>query len=57
MVSVLNINQHELLQKLVCFYLTHTQDLLMAEAHDVHGFHGLLEVVFVLLARDRDVTI
>lgn len=29
----------------------------MGEAHDVHGLHGLLEVVFVLLARDRDVTV
>ena len=34
-----------------------TQNLLVAEAHDVHGLHGLLEVVFVLLARDRDVTV
>lgn len=29
----------------------------MGEAHDVHGIHGLLEVVFVLLARDWDVTV
>lgn len=29
----------------------------MGEAHDVHGLHGLLEVVFVLLARDWDVTV
>lgn len=34
-----------------------TQNLLVGEAHDVHGLHGLLEVVFVLLARDRDVTV
>lgn len=37
--------------------MTDTQNLLMGEAHDVHGFHGLLEVVFVLLAWDRDVTV
>lgn len=35
----------------------HTQNLLMSKAHDVHGLHGLLEVVFVLLARDWDVTV
>ena len=35
----------------------HTKNLLMGEAHDVHGIHGLLEVVFVLLARDGDVTV
>lgn len=29
----------------------------MDEAHDVHGLHGLLEVVFVLLTRDWDVTV
>lgn len=29
----------------------------MSKAHDVHGLHGLLEVVFVLLARDGDVAI
>ena len=29
----------------------------MAEAHDVHGLHCLLEVVFVLLSRDCDVAI
>lgn len=29
----------------------------MAKAHDVHGLHGLMEVVFVLLAWDWDVTI
>lgn len=29
----------------------------MGKAHDVHGFHGFLEVVFVLLPRNRDVTI
>lgn len=35
----------------------HTQNLLMSEAHDVHGVHGLLEVVFVLLSRNWDVTV
>ena len=34
-----------------------TDDLLVGEAHDVHGVHGLLEVVLVLLARDRHVPI
>lgn len=29
----------------------------MGKAHDVHGLHRLLEVVFVLLARNWDVTI
>lgn len=29
----------------------------MGEAHDVHGLHGFLEVVFVLLARNWDVTV
>lgn len=44
--------------KATCWcYGKHTQNLLMAEAHDVHGLHGLLEVVFVLLTRDWDVTI
>lgn len=35
----------------------YTQNLLMGEAHDVHGLHGLMEVVLVLLARDWDVAI
>lgn len=34
-----------------------TYDLLMGEAHDVHGIHGLLEVVLVLLARDGNVAV
>ena len=29
----------------------------MGEAHDMHGLHGFLEVVLVLLARDRNVSI
>lgn len=29
----------------------------MGEAHDVHGLHGLLEVVFVLLARNGNVSV
>lgn len=29
----------------------------MGEAHDMHGLHGFLEVVLVLLARNRDVTV
>lgn len=36
---------------------THTEDLFMGEAHDVHRFHGLLEVILVLLPRDRDIAI
>ena len=35
----------------------HTQNLLVGEAHDVHGIHGLLEIIFVLLARDGDITV
>jgi len=34
-----------------------TQDFLMREAHNIHGFHGLLKIVLVLLARNRNVTI
>ena len=34
-----------------------TQDLVVGKAHDVHGLHGLLEVVLVLLARDGDVSV
>lgn len=43
----------------VCAYILcyPTEDLIMGKAHDVHGLHGLLEVVFVLLARNRDVTV
>lgn len=37
--------------------LNRTEDLLVAEAHDVHGFHGLVEVVFVLLAGDGEVPV
>lgn len=44
-----------------CFLLTEslkrTDDLLVAEAHDVHCFHGLMEVVFVLLAWDCEVPV
>ncbi len=29
----------------------------MGEAHDMHGFHGLLEIVLVLLARNENVTV
>lgn len=29
----------------------------MSEAHDMHGLHGFLKVVLVLLTRDWDVTI
>lgn len=29
----------------------------MCKAHDVHGLHGFMEVVFVLLAWNRDVAI
>lgn len=29
----------------------------MSKAHDVHGFHGLLEVLLVLLAWNWDVTV
>lgn len=29
----------------------------MREAHNMHGLHGLLKVVLVLLARDGNVTI
>lgn len=38
-------------------YGKHTQNLLVGKAHDVHGFHGLLEIVFVLLPWDWDVTV
>lgn len=34
-----------------------TDNLIMAEAHDVHGLHRLLEIVLVLLARDGNVTV
>lgn len=34
-----------------------TDNLLMGEAHDVHGLHCLLKVVLVLLTRDGNVTI
>lgn len=34
-----------------------TQNLLGGETHDVHGVHGLLEVVLVLLSWDGDVTV
>ena len=34
-----------------------TQYLLVGEAHDVHGVHGLLEVVLVLLPRDGEVAV
>lgn len=36
---------------------TRTEDLFMGEAHYVHRFHGLLEVILVLLPRDRDIAI
>ena len=39
------------------FMLKHTQYLVMDEAHYVHSFHGFLEVVFVLLAWNCDVTV
>lgn len=51
---------HNLIKSLLkkCWsYGKSTQNLIVGEAHDVHGLHGLLEVVFVLLARDRDVTV
>lgn len=41
----------------VICYGKHTQNLLMAEAHNVHGLHGLMEVVFVLLPWNWNVTI
>ena len=34
-----------------------TDNLFMVEAHDVHGVHGLLEVVLVLLTGDGNVTV
>lgn len=34
-----------------------TQDLIVIERHDVHGFHGLLEVVLILLAGNGNVAI
>jgi hypothetical protein len=36
---------------------TRTEDLFVREAHDVHGFHGLLEVILVLLSRNRNIAI
>lgn len=35
----------------------HTQNLLVSKAHDLHGFHCFMEVVFVLLSRDGEVSI
>lgn len=34
-----------------------TDNLVVGEAHDVHGFHGLLEVLLILLTGDGDVTV
>lgn len=34
-----------------------TDNLVVGEAHDVHGLHCLLEILLVLLTRDRNVTI
>lgn len=34
-----------------------TQNLLVGKAHNMHGLHSLLEVVFVLLPWNWDVTI
>lgn len=34
-----------------------TDNLIVGEAHDVHGLQCLLEVVFILLSRDWNVTI
>lgn len=41
----------------LCCSAKHTQNLLMVEAHYMHGLHGLLKVVFVLLPWNWDVTI
>lgn len=34
-----------------------TDDLVVGEAHDVHGVQSLLEIILVLLAGDGDVTV
>lgn len=36
---------------------THTYLFLIWDAHDPHCFHGLLKHIFVLLTRDRNMSI